>query len=129
MQQTALIDEYKKRKKEKAENLRAELLSKIRSALSELLKAVHFEEAYIFGSILTLSFSWESDIDIAFIGLRDKDLFRAMAFLSDYLGRDVDVIQLEGHRLREKIRREGISVVNPDRDVSLNGAKSHKMSI
>ena len=118
MQQTALIDEYKKRKKEKAENLRAELLSKLKSALSEISKAVHYEEAYIFGSILAPSFSLESDIDIAFIGLRDKDLFRAMAFLSDYLGRDVDVIQLEGHRLREKIIREGISM-----------GKSHKMSI
>ncbi len=111
MQQTALIDEYKKKKKEKAEDFRAGLLSKISSALSELLKTVHFEEAYIFGSILTPSFSRESDIDIAFIGLRDKDLFSAMAFLSDYLGRDVDVIQLEGHRLREKIIREGTAFI------------------
>jgi hypothetical protein len=41
-----------------------------------------------------------------------------MAFLSDYLGRDVDVIQLEGHRLRDKIIKEGVLVKSDKYSIS-----------
>jgi hypothetical protein len=39
-------------------------------------------------------------------GLRDKDLFPTLAYLSHELGREVDIIQLEGHLLAEKVVRE-----------------------
>lgn len=35
-----------------------------------------------------------------------------MAFLSNYLERDVDIIQLEVHRLREKLIKKGLLVYN-----------------
>ena len=45
---------------------------------------------------------------MAFVGLRDGDFFQAIAFLTRELEADVDVVQLEGHPLREKIVKEGI---------------------
>lgn len=63
----------------------------------------------MFGSIVKpYGFRKESDIDIGFMGLRDEDFFRAMSFVSGELGADVDVIQLESHRLALKIRQEGL---------------------
>lgn len=113
MHKTALLDEYKKAKRQKAENLRKGMLKKINDALFELSMKIHFKNAYIFGSILKPYFSEESDVDVAFEGLNDKDFFKAMAFLADYLGRDVDVVQIEGHRLRDKIIKEGIRWQKP----------------
>lgn len=108
MHKTALLDAYKRAQRQKTEILRRGMIEKIHEAISELSKEVHFKSAYIFGSVLKQWFSDESDIDIAFEGLKDKDFFKAMAFLSRYLERDVDVVQLEGHRLRDKIMKEGI---------------------
>jgi uncharacterized protein len=50
----------------------------------------------------------DSDVDIAFYKLKDEDFFKAISFLSRRLARDVDVIQLEGHRLEEKRKSTGI---------------------
>lgn len=107
MHNTSLLDEYRRGKKQKAEIIRNETVKRIHDALKELSKKIHFKNAYIFGSILKPYFSDESDIDIAFEGLKNEDFFKAMAFLADYLGRDVDVIQIEGHRLKDKIVKEG----------------------
>lgn len=111
--QTLLLDEYKKRKRQKNEALRKEIISKTIDALSKLSELVYFKDAYIFGSILKPYFSEDSDIDIAFEELKDKDFFKAMTFISRYIERDVDVIQLEGHRLRDKITKEGIKWRKP----------------
>ncbi len=108
MQKTALLGAYREAMKEKAEILRREVIKEIHDALFQLSRKIHFENAYIFGSILTHYFSDESDIDIAFEGLKDEDFIKAMAFLSDYLKRNVDVVQLEWHRLRDRIIKEGI---------------------
>jgi len=40
--------------------------------------------------------------------LDDKYFFNAMSFISAYMGRDVDIIQQEQHRLSDVIRKEGI---------------------
>ena len=72
-------------------------------------KIVYFEEAYIFGSILKPGrFYNDSDIDIAVKGLKNQDFFLFMARLSDALGKDVDILQLEKHRLKDKIIKEGL---------------------
>lgn len=42
-------------------------------------------------------------------GLRDKDLFPTLAYLSHELGSEVDIIQLEGHLLAEKVVRDRIN--------------------
>ena len=105
---TVLLDEALEKKKKACENLRLQLLEKLIRALDALSAMVPFKEAYIFGSITKpFSFSERSDIDVGFVGLQDDHFFRAMSFLSANLGVDADIIQLETHRLGEKIKREG----------------------
>jgi len=113
---THLLDEAIAKKKADDEKARLQYLEKVFAALCKLSKEIDFKEAYIFGS-LAKPFSFSpgaggfggcSDIDIGFAGLRDEDFFKAAAFLSSELEIDVDVVQLEGHRLEEKIKREGI---------------------
>lgn len=104
-----LIEERQKKDRASIAKLRENLLEDIKEVLSELSKIVSFKDAYIFGSITdSKTFSGNSDIDIAFYGLREKDFFKAMAFLSRYLQRDVDIIQLEGHILEKEIKNKGI---------------------
>lgn len=79
------------------------------SALAKLADDIFFEDAYLFGSITKeKSFREKSDVDIGFLGLKDKDVIRATALLSRELDVDVDVVQLEEYKLAEKIMREGI---------------------
>jgi len=104
-----LLDEKRNKEKEEAKLIRHRLLAEINKSLSDLSKVISFDEAYIFGSIVKeQSFFADSDIDIGFYGLKDKDFIKAISFLSRHLGRDVDVVQLEGYRLEGKIRKEGI---------------------
>ena len=80
----------------------------ITHVLDDLSGEVDFKEAYLFGSITKpFRFSEKSDIDIGFLGLSDRDFFKAMSIISKKTGFDVDLVQLEGHRLKEKIVREG----------------------
>lgn len=106
---TAILDEAIKRKKREREELRLSLLAGILSALDELTNEIPFTEAYIFGSVVRpYGYSEESDVDIAFVGLKDKDFFRAMSIISRKIGREVDIVQMERHRLSQEIRRRGI---------------------
>ena len=106
---TPLLDRALAKERERKEQRRKEFLEAVFQALEELSHEVPFEEVYIFGSLAKpYRYSGDSDVDVAFLGLKDEDFFRAMAFLSRKLGTEVDVLQLEGHRLREKILKEGI---------------------
>ena len=106
---TKLLDAYLQAIEEKKEAQRLRLLSKTRAALDTLCGQLPFTRAYIFGSVLKKKrFYYDSDIDIAVEGLKDEDFFRFMARASDLIGREVDVVGLEKHRLREKIMREGL---------------------
>jgi predicted nucleotidyltransferase len=106
---TPLLDAALDRDEQKREDVRKLLIEKAFGVLAELNKMVPFKEAYLFGSIAKpYGFRDRSDIDVAFAGLEDAGFFKVMSFLSSELGRDVDVVQLEGHRLSDKIRRKGI---------------------
>jgi len=106
---TRLLDQAIAKERERREQRRQARLGAVFRALEELSRQVPFQEAYIFGSLAKpYRYFDESDIDVAFVGLRDEDFFRAIAFLSRELEADVDVLQLEGHPLREKIVKEGI---------------------
>lgn len=109
MSQTYLLDKVLQRKSIERERLRLASIEKAKKILKEMSKSIGFEKVYLFGTITKpYRFSEGSDIDIAFVGLKDEDFFSALAYLSRNLGRDVDILQLEKHRLREKIIREGI---------------------
>jgi len=104
-----LVEEQRKKENKSREKLRENLLQHIQVALLELSKIVSFKDAYIFGSVInSKTFLPFSDIDIAFYGLKEENFFKTMAFLSGRLERDVDIIQLENHRLEKKILNEGI---------------------
>lgn len=112
---THLLDDAIERDKREREELRLHLIAKLYDALDRLSKEVLFKEAYLFGSITRpCKFSRNSDIDIGFEGLADDDFFKAMSFISREIGRDVDVVQMERHRLAEKIRREGLKWTRKD---------------
>lgn len=106
---TELLDKYLKAIEQKKEKNRLGLLKKTHDALNILSKEISFKKAYIFGSILKKKkFYYDSDIDIAVSGLKDEDFFCFMSRTADILGRDVDIVQLEKHRLKNKILREGL---------------------
>jgi len=108
---TYLLDEVLRAKKEKREALRVAQIKKVRAAIDKLAEQLSFTRVYLFGSLVKpYAFYPESDIDIGFTGLKGADFFKAMAFLSSELGREVDVIQMEGHKLTPKILKEGLRV-------------------
>jgi predicted nucleotidyltransferase len=85
------------------------VMEKILTAIDRLSREIAFEEAYLFGSVTKpFRFSERSDIDIGFIGLDDRHYFRVMSYISEETGRNVDIVQLEDHRLADKIKRGGI---------------------
>lgn len=104
-----LLDEVLRRKKEERELKRKKMLKKIEEVLNEVGPC--FKEAYIFGGV-TKPYRWNenSDVDIGFLGLGNEEWFLVFRTLSEKLGRDVDILHLENHRLRDKIIREGIKI-------------------
>lgn len=106
---THLLDHALVREREEREVQRQKQIALVLKVLDDLSQVVSFEQAYIFGSLAKpYRFFRDSDVDVAFLGLRDEDFFQVIAFLSRELGRDVDVIQLEDHSLRDKVMLEGI---------------------
>ncbi len=104
-----LLEEYLKQIEEEKEKKRRGCLRRTLRTLEGLSREFSFKKAYIFGSILKKKkFYYDSDIDIAIAGLSNKDFFRFMARLSDRLGRDVEVLQMENHPFRAKIIKEGL---------------------
>ncbi|MBS3984026.1 MAG: hypothetical protein KGZ66_00245 [Selenomonadales bacterium] len=110
MWSTHILDSARAKKKQAREQLRVRLLDAAMQALDKLSLLLQFDKAYVFGSVARQQgFDELSDLDIAFAGLRDEDYFTAAAFLSREVGIDeVDVVQLEGHRLASTIVKEGI---------------------
>jgi hypothetical protein len=107
---TELVDKARQREREEREKLRLAYIQRVVQALDALSDFAPFEEAYIFGSLVRAG-SFRpgiSDIDIAIVGLRDEDFFRAASFLSKELGLEIDLVQLESHRLEHEIREEGL---------------------
>lgn len=106
---TDVLDHALAKRKERREQRRQERLGAVFDALDRLSLLISFQDAYVFGSLARpYGFFDGSDVDVAFVGLRNDDFFRAMSFLEQELAMEVDVVQLEGNRLREKIMREGV---------------------
>lgn len=106
---TYLLDRALIKERERREQRRQKRLAAVLQALDKLSCQISFKEAYIFGSLAKPHrFFGDSDVDIAFVGLKDEDFFQAIAFLSRELSAEVDVLQLEDYPLREKIIRRGI---------------------
>lgn len=106
---THLLDQVLAERRAVHEALRQEVLRRTLGALEELADHVPFSEAYLFGSVIQpYRFTPDSDVDVAFVGLNDEYFFQAMVFLTERLGRDVDVVQLERVPFAERIKKEGL---------------------
>jgi len=104
-----------KKKKEKLEE-RKELLKNLAQKCSNLLKKeFNVKKVYLVGS-LTREFKIHehSDIDLAVIGLQDKDYFKALNKLYEILpqGIDIDLITKEtaSESLNEFIIKDGLQI-------------------
>ncbi|MBZ0190085.1 MAG: nucleotidyltransferase domain-containing protein [Candidatus Kuenenia stuttgartiensis] len=106
---TFLLDRILEQEKKEREELRLRLIEKLFKTFDMLSHEIPIKEAYLFGSITKpYRFQKDSDVDIGFIGLKDEYFFKAMSVISREIGRDVDVVQLEEHRLIEKIKKDGV---------------------
>lgn len=104
-----LLERALEKRKRALECLRLDTIKRVEEALEKASLGIPFQEAYLFGSVTKPGhFREDSDIDIGFYGLKDEDFFRMMSFLSEELRRDVEVVQLEGHRLEDRVRKEGM---------------------
>lgn len=104
-----LLDEVIEKNRKRQEELRLRVIEKILMAIDKLSEEIAFKEAYLFGSVTKpFRFSERSDIDIGFIGLDNRHFFKVMSYISEEAGRDVDIVQLEDHRLAAKIKK-GVS--------------------
>ncbi len=71
-----------------------------------LLREMGAREVYVFGSAAKNELRPNSDIDLAVTGLPPRSFFYAVAKASDYVGRPVDLVDLDvpspivGHLLR-----------------------------
>ena len=106
---TTLLDEVIEKNRKRQEERRLQVIEKILMAIDKLSEEIAFQEAYVFGSVTKpFRFSERSDIDIGFVGLDNKHFFEVMSYISTEVGCDVDIVQLEDHRLADKIKRGGI---------------------
>lgn len=107
----SVIEAGLKRKQELKEKERQELLKRFINVLANLREKYNLSEAFVFGSIVKPGrFIGNSDLDVAVKGLQNDRYFEFMAEISNEIGRDVDVVELEKCRFTEKIKREGIKV-------------------
>lgn len=77
MNQTYLLDKALQKRSTERERLRLATIERVKQILKEMHETIPFEKAYLFGTIIkSCRFSEGSDIDIAFVGLRNEDFFR-----------------------------------------------------
>lgn len=89
--------------------MREQMLQQLLRSLPQLAARYRFARAYVFGSLTKKGgFQKASDVDVAVEGLPDEKYFAFMAELSDLLGREVDVIQIEKHHLKNRILEIGL---------------------
>lgn len=103
------IKEVYKKKSGEVELLRKKAVKDTLKMLDKFRNEIFFEEVYLFGSVTEpRHFHEYSDIDIAFRGLDRDNLFYAVAYLSRYLEREVNVVHIEDIHFKEKIFRKGM---------------------
>lgn len=107
---TTRLDQRLRKKQRENEKLRQEMLQRVLDLLPQLAARYGFNRAYVFGSLVKRGrFRENSDVDIAIEGLNNENYFKFMTDLSAQIGREVDVIQLEKHRLQEQIKESGMA--------------------
>jgi len=106
---TTLLDQHLRKERQENEKIRQQTLKQLLRALPQLAARYGFARAYVFGSLTKKErFRKTSDVDLAVEGLTDEKYFTFMAELSGLMGREVDVIQIEKHHLKNRILETGL---------------------
>ena len=94
---------------DKAKALRLYAVEEARQLASLLHNQFEFEAIYLFGSVLSERFRRHSDIDMAIIGLKSKDFFKAHGFLLRESKYNIDLKPFEDmpSDMKKKILDEG----------------------
>lgn len=104
-----VLDRVIEERRREREYLRLNTLQICKEALKSLSERIEFEFAYIFGSIVKpYRFTEFSDVDIAIQGLDSSNFLYAASFLSDFIGFEVDLVEFEKLKFKNKILSEGI---------------------
>lgn len=106
---TRLLDEAIARRRERNEAERQETLAKVLDWLAENGQQFGIQQAYLFGSLTRPHrFHPQSDVDLAVESMEPEPFFMAIATLSEYLEREVDIVELKKCHFAQRIRDEGI---------------------
>jgi predicted nucleotidyltransferase len=106
---TTLLDQHLRNERQENEKIRQQTLKQLLRSLPQLASRYDFKRAYVFGSLAKKGrFRKTSDVDVAVEGLTDEKYFTFMAELSELLGREVDVVQIEKHHLKNRILETGL---------------------
>jgi len=112
METTSYLVAWKRRLSERTTALEKErnnILLNLPDAIRVFTKEFDVEKIYLFGSLIKGTFDERSDIDIAIEGLSPHLYLKALAFLSDYFRREINLVPLEtcSSSLKEVIYTDG----------------------
>jgi hypothetical protein len=111
---TSVLDAALAQRRAKNEQERQAILTRVLHLLDEVGPACSIQQAYVFGSLTKPNrFGLNSDVDIAVEQINPERFFEAMSKLSTYLGREVDLVELNKCHFADKIRREGVMWTPP----------------
>ncbi len=106
---TSKLDQLLAHRSRRNETERQELLKKVLQWLNQHGTQYGIRKAYIFGSLTQAhQFHRNSDIDLAIEQTNPATFFSVIGYISEAMGRDVDLIQLDKCHFADRIRQAGI---------------------
>lgn len=111
MDSVKLLEDIAKERIERREQDRLHLLNLTIHTLKEYFFLKPVKSVYITGSLIHPDrYHENSDIDIAVTGMPESSYFTCLFELSMLLNKDVEIIELENCRFRQKIESTGLKV-------------------
>jgi predicted nucleotidyltransferase len=111
---TPLLDQALRAQAERRERDRQHALQQTLAWLDQHGRAYGIAEAYIFGSVLRSGqFQAGSDVDVAVVQIDSRRYFEAIGVLAAWVGREVDIIELQKCPFRHRIQEYGLRWTAP----------------
>ncbi len=105
---TSVRDRAVAERREQNEQLRLTTLKQVLTWLETSGEKYGIAHAYLFGSLTRpYRFTERSDVDVAVEIMEPDHFFKAIAALSEYLGRSVDLVELAKCPFADQIRQRG----------------------
>ena len=107
---TSYLDEIIRKRKERLEKERKEILERVKNALLRIREKYGIKEAYILGTLVRKN-AWgeNSDVDGA-VGGASMHILSIMKEIEDVVNREVDVVDLDAVPVPDGFRRKGLRV-------------------